>query len=72
MKRSDITIEDVFRDAPEIPEKAGKAMDRVMGGKGFGEQLFSDSGIGSSGGRSRSKEDDIYAQLGWDDDFPGL
>lgn len=27
-----MSIENVFRDAPEIPEKAGKAMDRVMGG----------------------------------------
>jgi hypothetical protein len=72
MKRSDITIENAFKDAPEIPEKAGKAMDRVMGGKGLGEELFNDSGIGSSGGRRRGKEDDIYAQLGWDDDFPEL
>ncbi|KEF56175.1 uncharacterized protein A1O9_07756 [Exophiala aquamarina CBS 119918] len=34
IKRSDVSIEDVFRDAPEIPEKAGKTMDRVMGGRG--------------------------------------
>jgi len=34
MKRSDVSIENAFRDAPEIPEKAGKMMDRVMGGRG--------------------------------------
>jgi hypothetical protein len=32
MKKADVTIDDVFKDAPEIPEQAGKAMARVMGG----------------------------------------
>jgi len=32
LKRADVRIEDVFRDAPVISEQAGKAMDRVMGG----------------------------------------
>jgi DNA replication regulator SLD3 len=32
MKKADITIDDVFKDAPEIPEQAGKTMARVMGG----------------------------------------
>ena len=32
MIKADIMIEDAFRDAPEIPEQAGKAMARVMGG----------------------------------------
>lgn len=72
IKRSDVTMEEAFRDAPEIPEKAGKAMDRVMGGKGFSDQLFSDSGIGSSGGPSKAKDRGLYAQLGWDDDFDDL
>ncbi|ETN46210.1 uncharacterized protein HMPREF1541_00394 [Cyphellophora europaea CBS 101466] len=72
LKRSDVTMEDVFKDAPEIPEKAGMAMDRVMGGKGVGDQLFSDSGIGSSGGRGTRMEQSLYAQLGWDEDFDDL
>jgi hypothetical protein len=32
MKKADVTIDEVFQDAPEIPEQAGKAMARVMGG----------------------------------------
>ena len=32
MRKADITIDEVFKDAPEIPEQAGKAMARVMGG----------------------------------------
>ena len=32
MKKADIMIDEVFKDAPEIPEQAGKAMARVMGG----------------------------------------
>jgi DNA replication regulator SLD3 len=32
IKKTDATIDDVFQDAPEIPEQAGKAMARVMGG----------------------------------------
>ena len=32
MSKADVMIEDVFKDAPEIPEEAGKAMARVMAG----------------------------------------
>lgn len=32
MRKADVMIDDVFKDAPEIPEEAGKAMARVMGG----------------------------------------
>jgi len=55
LKKSDVRIESVFRDAPEIPENAGKAMDRVMGGRG--------GGLGVVVGMS------IYDRLGWNDDF---
>ena len=42
----------LFRDAPEIPEQAGKAMDRVMGRKGIEESLsFDPNLIGDEGGR---------------------
>lgn len=36
VKRSDVRLDDAFRDAPEIPEQAGRMMDRAMGGKGRG------------------------------------
>lgn len=36
LKKSDVSVEHAFRDAPEIPERAGKMMDRVMGGRGRG------------------------------------
>ena len=41
MRRKDVNAENefLFRDASEIPENAGKAMDRVMGGKGIEETL---------------------------------
>lgn len=32
MRKADVMIDGVFKDAPEIPEEAGKAMARVMGG----------------------------------------
>jgi DNA replication regulator SLD3 len=67
LKRTDVSVVDAFRDAPEIPERAGKAMDRVMGGKASGLGLGLAGGAGSSvaaGGRNGS----LYAQLGWDDD----
>jgi DNA replication regulator SLD3 len=32
MRKADVMIDDVFKDAPEIPAEAGKAMARVMGG----------------------------------------
>jgi DNA replication regulator SLD3 len=32
VRKADVMIDDVFKDAPEIPEEAGKAMARVMGG----------------------------------------
>ncbi|KPI43884.1 DNA replication regulator sld3 [Cyphellophora attinorum] len=61
LKRTDVSVVDAFRDAPEIPERAGKAMDRVMGGKASG------LGLGLSGS-SAGKDGSLYAQLGWDDD----
>lgn len=33
MKRSEISVEKAFKDIPEIPERAGRTMDRVMGSK---------------------------------------
>ena len=32
LKKTEVRMEDAFRDAPIIPAGAGKAMDRVMGG----------------------------------------
>jgi hypothetical protein len=32
MRKAEVMIDDIFKDAPEIPEEAGKAMARVMGG----------------------------------------
>jgi hypothetical protein len=43
LKKADVRIEDVFRDAPIISEQAGKAMDRVMGGGGRLEVSIYDS-----------------------------
>ena len=57
IKRNDVSMDDAFRDAPEIPADAGKAMDRVMGGKGVELRVGHDSG-----------ELNIYQALGWDDD----
>ena len=37
LKRMEVTIEDVFRDAPVVSENAGKAMERAMNG-GRGEE----------------------------------
>jgi DNA replication regulator SLD3 len=54
LKRSNVSIADSFRDAPVIPEEAGKAMDRVMGGKGMSEEI--------------EMSTNIYEQLGWDED----
>ncbi|KIX95637.1 uncharacterized protein Z520_08757 [Fonsecaea multimorphosa CBS 102226] len=39
VKRSDVPLDHVFRDAPEIPEQAGRMMDRVMGGRGRGMMM---------------------------------
>lgn len=95
IKRSDVSIEDAFRDAPEIPEKAGKTMDRVMGGRGVEMDLDLIHAVTRSsslpvvdqnegpymarppetqigGGileRTNNDEENLYAQLGWDDDF---
>ncbi|RMZ76214.1 hypothetical protein DV738_g5037, partial [Chaetothyriales sp. CBS 135597] len=56
LNRNDVDIQDIFKDAPIIPEDAGKAMDRVMGGKGIEGNLS--MGTGTS----------IYERLGWDYD----
>lgn len=100
IRRSDVSIEDAFRDAPEIPAKAGKTMDRVMGDCGVDADLDLDldrdvhhakstrssslpvvdpptdghSRVGSgmshrNHGHNDHDEDNLYAQLGWDDDF---
>ena len=37
LKKTDVRVEDAFKDAPIIPADAGKAMDRVMGGHGATE-----------------------------------
>ncbi|OAP60638.1 hypothetical protein AYL99_05640 [Fonsecaea erecta] len=85
VKRSDVPLDHVFRDAPEIPEQAGRMMDRVMGGKGRG--MMDDSFPWSQGADGSAKtpgrgtveqkdvrvedveEGDIYDKLGWNDDF---
>ena len=36
VKKSELRLDRAFRDAPVIPEQAGRMMDRVMGGKGRG------------------------------------
>ena len=58
--RTDVKVQDVFKDAPMIPEGAGKAMDRVMGGRGIGEDIGLDASM------------NIYDQLGWDNDDQDL
>jgi DNA replication regulator SLD3 len=79
LKRGEVTVENSFKDAPEIPEQAGKAMDRVMGGKGVGlfaatrSQDISSAVRGSDGNVSEAaKEVSLYEQLGWDDEFADL
>ena len=81
IKRTDVDANHVFlfRDVPEIPEMAGKAMDRVMGGKGMeasfgGEVSFNNVRVGASVAKrdldesvNAVKEKSIYEQLGWDD-----
>ena len=41
LKRIDVMVEDAFRDAPIVPEEAGRAMDRAMGRAGGGKVEFS-------------------------------
>jgi hypothetical protein len=82
VKRSDVCIERAFRDAPEIPERAGKMMDRVMGGKGRGLEFGFENRRDALGSRKRGTkmfvddaaedgegEGDLYDQLGWNDDL---
>ncbi|KIW32112.1 uncharacterized protein PV07_03682 [Cladophialophora immunda] len=85
VKRSEVPLDHVFRDAPEIPEQAGRMMDRVMGGKGRGmmDDSFqwsqSTDGLTKTPGRwsveqkdvrtEDAEEGDIYDKLGWNDDF---
>ena len=84
LKKSDVSVERAFRDAPEIPERAGRMMDRVMGGmgRGFEEDLgdvFADhrpiAGVGKLSPTTRREvkgagtdDADIYDKLGWNDD----
>lgn len=54
VKKSEVSVEHAFRDVPEIPERAGKMMDRVMGGKarafpaGFGDASGEPDGSSST------------------------
>ena len=57
VKRKDVSMDEAFRNVPEIPADAGIAMDRVMGGKGVELRMGGDNG-----------ELNIYQALGWDDD----
>lgn len=82
VKKSDFPIERAFRDAPEIPEHAGRMMDRVMGEQGraldfgFDEQEDSskraacvEKGHGKNSMIDDADEGDIYDRLGWNNDF---
>ena len=85
IKKSEVCLDQVFRDAPEIPEKAGVMMDRVMGGKGRGmdDGFESPPKVHSLKPRSMHPTKpnassnelhsdggvDIYDKLGWNDDY---
>lgn len=85
IKKSEARLDQIFRDAPEIPEQAGRMMDRVMGGKGRGiDDGFELPQINHSlraqqrdvdeqqPGRSSmmdGDDGDIYEKLGWNEDF---
>nr|KAK5440581.1 hypothetical protein LTR18_007870 [Exophiala xenobiotica] len=76
VKKSDVRIEHAFRDAPEIPEHAGRMMDRVMGEQGraldFGfdkQAACVEKSRGKSPMINDADEGDIYDRLGWNDDF---
>ncbi|KIX04621.1 uncharacterized protein Z518_05491 [Rhinocladiella mackenziei CBS 650.93] len=82
LKKSDVNIEQVFRNAPEIPERAGRMMDRVMGGKGRGLEAGFDTrsddlewktalrrGPETKITMDDGDDGDIYDKLGWNDDF---
>jgi len=44
VRKNELDLEDVFKDAPIIPDKAGKAMDRVMGGNGKEMSIYDSLG----------------------------
>ncbi|ETI22326.1 hypothetical protein G647_06400 [Cladophialophora carrionii CBS 160.54] len=83
LKKSDVRLDQAFRDAPIIPERAGHIMDRVMGGKARGmdeefEPLPGDHSEGFGDSRAPAEkgtrlddvdDGDIYDRLGWNDDF---
>ncbi|KAJ9607841.1 hypothetical protein H2200_007920 [Cladophialophora chaetospira] len=78
LKKADVRLDQVFRDAPEIPEQAGRMMDRVMGGKGIDEGFepplcdpvtVSKKSRGVEPGSADIEDGDIYDKLGWNDDF---
>ncbi|KIW09890.1 hypothetical protein PV08_11991 [Exophiala spinifera] len=84
VKKSDVRVEHAFRDAPEIPQRAGLMMNRVMGGHGraldFGFNGREEHATNSpSHPRDVEKNvtvqvadgenEDIYDKLGWNDDF---
>ncbi|EXJ58706.1 hypothetical protein A1O7_06135 [Cladophialophora yegresii CBS 114405] len=83
LRKSDVRLDQAFRDAPIIPERAGHIMDRVMGGKGRGidegfEALPGGHPPGTRNFRAAEQkgtrlddadDGDIYDKLGWNDDF---
>lgn len=58
VQKAEVEVGVVFRDAPIVSEKAGKAMERVMHA----------GAAGGGGGGGIGKEASIYDTLGWDDD----
>jgi hypothetical protein len=83
LKKSDVRLDQAFRDAPMVPERAGHIMDRLMGGKGRGMDEGFESLPGDHPQRTKAlgaaeqkgtrldhvDDGDIYDKLGWNDDF---
>jgi hypothetical protein len=70
IKKSEARLDQIFRDAPEVPEKAGRMMDRVMGGKGRGiDESFEPVQARLAVPVADLDDGDIYDRLGWNDDF---
>ena len=74
IKRKDLNAEDsfLFRDVPEIPEKAGKAMDRVMGSKGMEESFSLDFAFHDTPSQALDTADVIAAVTGIGDQSPAM
>lgn len=56
LRKAEVNVERVFRDASLVSEMAAKAMERAVNG----------------GGGCAEKEASIYDSLGWDDDVDEL